>query len=109
VEERRRLEERAHRQPHPLRFPLAFDGALLGPVLRIFTDTVAGWYRARQAQRGLPDGACGGLTVIQRASSDLRLNPHFHTLALDGVYIPSGDGAAPCFTRPPGPLRTRSW
>jgi hypothetical protein len=27
--------------PFPLRFPLAFDGQLLGQVLRIFTDTVA--------------------------------------------------------------------
>jgi hypothetical protein len=27
--------------PHPLRFPLAFDGKVLGAVLRIFTDTVA--------------------------------------------------------------------
>ena len=26
--------------PYPLRFPLAFDGGLLGAVLRIFTDTV---------------------------------------------------------------------
>jgi hypothetical protein len=31
--------------PFPLRFPLAFDGKLLGQVLRIFTDTVAGWCR----------------------------------------------------------------
>jgi len=33
--------------PFPLRFPLAFDGKLLGQVVRIFTDTVAGWRRAR--------------------------------------------------------------
>jgi hypothetical protein len=39
--------------PFPLRFPLAFDGALLGQVLRIFTDTVARWYRQRQADRRL--------------------------------------------------------
>jgi len=31
--------------PFPLRFPLAFDGKLLGQVLRIFTDTVAANYR----------------------------------------------------------------
>ena len=30
--------------PFPLRFALAFDGRLLGAVLRIFTDTVATWY-----------------------------------------------------------------
>jgi hypothetical protein len=33
--------------PFPLRFPLAFDGKLLGQVVRIFTDTVTGWRRAR--------------------------------------------------------------
>jgi hypothetical protein len=38
--------------PFPLRFPLAFDGKLLGQVLRIFTDTVASWYRKRHALRG---------------------------------------------------------
>ena len=33
------------------------------------------------------------MTVIQRANSDLRLNPHFHTVFLDGVYSPDGEGA----------------
>jgi len=55
--------------PFPLRFPLAFDGPLLGQVLRIFTDTVTRWYRQRQADRGLPGGQCGSVTAIHRASS----------------------------------------
>jgi hypothetical protein len=42
--------------PFPLRFPLAFEGKLLGQVLRIFTDTIAGWYRKRHAGRGLSAG-----------------------------------------------------
>jgi hypothetical protein len=71
--------------PFPLRFPLAFDGKLLGQVVRIFTDTVAGWYRRRHADRGLPAGETGAVTVIQRANSDLRLNPHLHTIFLDGL------------------------
>jgi hypothetical protein len=92
--------------PFPLRFPLAFDGALLGAVLRIFTDTVATWYRKRQAALGIEGGKCGAVTVTQRASSDLRLNPHFHTLFLDGVYVQgSEEGDAPVFhpAAPPGP------
>jgi hypothetical protein len=52
--------------PFPLRFPLAFDGALLGQVLRIFTDTVARWYRQRQAYRGLD---CPFHTTFLGASS----------------------------------------
>jgi hypothetical protein len=51
--------------PFPLRFPLAFDGKLLGQVVRIFTDTVAGWYCKRQVERGLPAGETGAVTVIR--------------------------------------------
>jgi hypothetical protein len=83
--------------PHPLRFLLAFDGRLLAAVLRIFIDTVAACYRARQQRRGLGGGVCGAVAVIQRGSSDLRLNPHFHVLFLDGVYRPDGPGNAPLF------------
>jgi hypothetical protein len=89
--------------PHPLRFPLAFDGAVLAAVLRIFVDTVTGWYRGRQQRRGLRGGACGAVAVIQRGSSDLRLNPHFHLLFLDGVYLPDGPDGAPLFHPAPGP------
>jgi hypothetical protein len=71
------------------RFPLAFDGILQGQVLRIFTDTLASNYR--MAERSIPDGECGPVTVIQRAKSDLRLSPHFHVLQLDGAYAPGRD------------------
>jgi hypothetical protein len=43
--------------PFPLRFPLAFDGKLLGQVLRIFTDTVAAWYQRRHVVRGFSHAA----------------------------------------------------
>jgi hypothetical protein len=79
--------------PVPLRFPLAFDGKLLGQVLRIFTDTVSSWYRKRHVGRGLPAGESGAVTAIQRANSDLHLNPHFHTLFLDAIYGPDREGA----------------
>ena len=90
--------------PFPLRFPLAFDGALLGQVLRIFTDTVAANYRKRLADWGIPDGECGAVTVIQRANSDLRLSPHFHVLQLDGAYT-QREGGAPIFHPAPGPTQ----
>ena len=34
------------------------------------------------------------MTVIQRSSADMKLNPHLHAIALDGVYVggPDGDG-----------------
>jgi hypothetical protein len=86
--------------PYPLRYPLAFNGQHLGRVLRIFTDTVGAWYR-----RDHPGSQTGAVTVIQRASSDLRLNPHFHTLFLDGVYHPGPEGEAPVFQTAPKPTQ----
>ncbi len=71
--------------PYPLRYLLPFDARHLSQVLRLFTQVVNAWYC-----RHLPYGQTGSVTVIQRASSDLRLNPHFHTLFLDGVYPAEG-------------------
>jgi hypothetical protein len=64
--------------PFSLRFPLAFDGKLLGQVLRIFIDTVVSNYRKRVADRGIADGESGAVQ-------------------LDGVYAPGRDGGAPIF------------
>ena len=91
--------------PFPLRFPLAYGARLLGAVLRIFTETVAAWYRKHAAKQcGTANSEYGGLTVIQRASSDLRLNPHFHTLFLDGVYVrDDADANAPPVFHPASP------
>ncbi len=89
--------------PFPLRFPLAFDGKLLGQVVRLFTDSVSSWYRKRHRARGLPDGETGAVTVIQRANSDLRLSPHFHTLFLDGVFSADIDGKGRMFHPAPVP------
>ncbi len=90
--------------PFPLRFLLAFDGKLLGQVVRIFTDTVAAWYLRRQADRGLPAGESGAVTVIQRANSDLRLNPHLHTAFLD-VYSPDADNRGQMFHPARAPMQ----
>jgi hypothetical protein len=87
----------------PLRFPLAFDGKLLGQVVRLFTDSVSSWYRKRHKARGLPDGDTGAVTVIQRANSDLRLSPHFHTLFLDGAFSADIDGKGRTFHPGPAP------
>ena len=91
--------------PFPLRSLLAYGGSVLGAVLRIFTETVATWYRKRAAKQcGTANSECGGLAVIQRASSDLRLNPHFHTLFLDGVYVrDAADANAPPVFHPAPP------
>jgi hypothetical protein len=40
----------------------------------------------------IPDGQTGTVTVIQRFGSALRLNVHFHTLVLDGVFSDTRPG-----------------
>ena len=74
--------------PFELRGRLGFDGKLLGVVARIFTDSVLGWYRRRLRSSTLERTESGAVVVVQRASSDLKLNPHLHVVFLDGVYDP---------------------
>jgi hypothetical protein len=50
---------------------------------------VLGWYRRALGERGGCDGQSGAITVVQRTQADLRLNPHLHTIFLDGVFAPT--------------------
>ncbi len=65
--------------------PAGFDPNPLGHGLPLFTDTVAAWYSRHHP--GSKTGSVYGHTTsdASSASSDLRLNPHFHTSFLDGV------------------------
>jgi len=89
--------------PVGLRFRLAFDPELTTMVLDAFVRTLTASYRRRARQRGFPDGQCGAVTAIQRFSSSLQLNVHFHTLALDGVYVPGDSPGALRFVPLPPP------
>jgi hypothetical protein len=79
--------------PFAWRRRLAQDGALLRTLTRLFVDTVHSFYAKRAA---LACGAMasaaksGAVTVVQRTSSDLRLNPHLHVVFLDGAYYEQG-------------------
>jgi hypothetical protein len=77
--------------PFPLRAPLAYEPGLMALVARVFEDSLLRWYRQRLAP-GDPTAQGGLLTVIQRSSGDMRLNPHLHIVALDGVYVAGSDG-----------------
>ena len=72
--------------PFQLRARLGFDGKLLGAVTRIFIDSVLGWYRRRLRTSPGERALSGAVVAVQRASSDLKLNPHLHAVFLDGVY-----------------------
>jgi Putative transposase len=76
--------------PFSWRRRLAQDGALLGRLARIFEKTVHRFYAERAAKEGWSGAKSGSVTVIQRTSADLRLNPHLHLVALDGAYHEQG-------------------
>jgi hypothetical protein len=72
--------------PLEIRYRLAHDGGLLSEVLGVFLRVVQRWYRERGRELGLADCRGGSVTFAQRFGSALNLNPHFHSLALDGVF-----------------------
>jgi hypothetical protein len=76
--------------PFPWRRRLAQDGALLGDLTRIFVETVHALYAERAAREGALGAKTGAVTVVQRTSSDLGLNPHLHVVALDGAWHDQG-------------------
>jgi Putative transposase/Transposase zinc-binding domain len=73
--------------PFSWRRRLAQDGALLGRLTRIAVETVLAFYAARAEEEGRPGAKSGAVTAVQRTSSDVRLNPHLHVVALDGVWF----------------------
>lgn len=81
--------------PFDLRARVAFDPKLRQVVLRTFIRAIYAWLRRRARANGVVEPRCGSVTFEQRFSSDLRLNLHFHVLALDGVF--SEFGAEPIF------------
>jgi hypothetical protein len=80
--------------PFSWRRRLAQDGALFGRLTRIFEETVQTFYVERAAKDGISGAKTGSVTVLQRTSSDLRLNPHLHLVALDGAYHEQGSELA---------------
>ncbi len=72
--------------PFSWRRRLSQDGALLGRLTRILVETVLGFYAGRAAREGAAGAKSGAVTVVQRTSSDLKLNPHLHGIFLDGAW-----------------------
>lgn len=72
--------------PIQIRYRLAYDGKLLSDVLSVFLRVVQGWYRKQGKEAGIAKCVGGSVTFSQRFGSALNLNPHFHSLVLDGVF-----------------------
>jgi hypothetical protein len=66
------------------------------PVHKTYVQPFAASAAVLYADRGVKEGwsgaKSGSVTVIQRTSADLRLNPHLHLVALDGAYHEQGAG-----------------
>ena len=62
-------------------------------VLAVHTRALQGFHRKRASASGHRDGRTGTVTVIQRFGGALNLNVHFHTLAVDGVFVREPDGS----------------
>jgi hypothetical protein len=90
--------------PFALRYRLAFDQALCSEVLRIFVQSVFTSLK-RRARKNLQvrKAYCGAVTFLQRSGGSINLNPHYHSLILDGVYISSLSYEAPRFHPLPPP------
>ena len=90
--------------PISLRYRIAYDGALLTPILDAFIRAVFASLRRRARERHdvrLPQ--CGAITFVQRFGGAINLNVHFHTLAFDGIYAVDHETGTIEFLRLPAP------
>lgn len=82
--------------PWRLRYLCGYDKALCRDVLNAFIAEVMRSLRLRAKKmwglKSVSQAHPGTVTFIQRFDSALRLNVHFHTLALDGVYVRNEHG-----------------
>lgn len=79
--------------PFALRYRMAYDARLITAVLNVFIRALFGELRRRaRTLLGIGSAQCGAVTFVQRWGDALNTNPHFHCIALDGVYGANGDG-----------------
>ncbi|GMV13973.1 MAG: hypothetical protein AMXMBFR56_21970 [Polyangiaceae bacterium] len=81
--------------PWGLRALLGYDRKLCAEVVSAFmaeVDRSLRWRAKRELDlASVADAHTGGVVAVQRTDSALRLNVHFHSLVLDGVYVHEGD------------------
>ena len=77
--------------PWGLRALLGYDSELCGEVLGAFVHELSRSlkWRAKKVHglSSMAQAATGSVAALQRVDSALRLNVHYHILALDGVYV----------------------
>jgi hypothetical protein len=77
--------------PWGLRALLGYDSGLCAEVASAFVGELSRslCWRAKQrfGLRSVADAFSGAVAAVQRTDGAVRLNVHFHVLALDGVYV----------------------
>jgi len=87
--------------PHQLRYLVAWNHGLCRAVLAVYVRALLGFQRRRAKRAGIANGRSGAAAVIQRFGSGLRLNVHFHTKVLDGVFYRGPSGELAFLSLPP--------
>jgi hypothetical protein len=72
--------------PFEIRALLAFDPKLLSLLRRIYVQETLRFFEAQIASTGVHQPRGGAVNFAHRVDGALRINPHFHTLVLDGAY-----------------------
>jgi len=73
--------------PFFIRYLMAYDPKVVTAVLSIHTRTISSWYKSKHKRKYEKKSLhAGSVTAIQRFGGALNINPHFHSLFLDGVY-----------------------
>jgi hypothetical protein len=70
--------------PHRFRYRIGYDHNLCKRFLRVLGHELQTYYRNKTQH---PNGQSGSVKFIQRFNSGLALSPHFHLIALDGVFV----------------------
>ena len=83
--------------PFDLRYFLAYDADLCREVRGVFIRAVMGWTRRRDERAGILGVRTGAIVATQRFDSAIRVNVHFHAVALSGVYTGLAFGGQPRF------------
>jgi hypothetical protein len=78
--------------PFSLRYRLAYDSSLVRDVAQIFVRAIfSSILRRAHIAASNRKARCGAVGFIQRFSDALNLDPHFHVMAMDGIYIENSE------------------
>ncbi len=84
--------------PWELRGIVAAKRGVFGALDRIFAEEIA---RVTKRLAGIADAATGSLGIPQMFGGSFNLNPHLHTLAVDGVFEKTDAGGVRFHEAPP--------